>query len=64
MYVIKILNSKEHCWIANWQGDPPRTLKIKNAQRFKSPELANNRIKEVIKTHPLKKMNYKIQVFK
>ena len=59
MYVIKILNSSQPCWVASWEGDPPRTLKIENAQRFKSIESAKSRIKEIKQTH-IKEMCYDI----
>lgn len=61
MYVIEVVNSVKKCWIADWEGDPPRTLKIENAQTFKSVEDANKRIKQVEKTHPFKPMTYKVQ---
>lgn len=32
-YVIEL---QPECWIANWDGDPPRTLKIENAKIFNS----------------------------
>ena len=60
MYVIEILNSKQKCWIANWEGDPPRTLKIENAQTFKSENEAEDRILQVRKTHPFKEMSYEV----
>lgn len=61
MFVIEILNSTKKCWVASWDGDPPRTLKIENAQTFKSKKKAKNRILEVIKTHPFKEIIYEIQ---
>ena len=60
MYVIEILNSKEKCWVASCEGDPPRTLKIENAQTFKSVEAAEDRILEVRKTHPFKEISYEV----
>jgi len=61
MYVIQIINSKQKCWIANWEGDPPRTLKLINAQTFKSENEAEDRILQVRKTHPFKQMSYVIK---
>jgi len=61
MYVIKILNSKDDCWIAPWEGDPPRTLIFVNAQVFATKTDAKNRIKEVKNTHPFKVMTYDIR---
>ena len=60
MYVIEILNCKQKCWIANWEGDPPRTLRIENAQTFKNKKGAEDRILQVRKTHPFKEMRYKV----
>ncbi len=60
MYVIEILNIKEKCWVASWEGDPPRTLKIENAQTFKSVKAAEDRIIEVRKTHPFKEISYEV----
>lgn len=61
MYTIRILNS-EPCWVSEEeQGDPPRTLLINNAQTFKSKKEAWKRIVNILKTHPLKKMSYKIE---
>jgi hypothetical protein len=60
MYVVQILNSKESCWIASWEGDPPRTLRIENAQTFKSVNEAEDRILECRKTHPFKQISYEI----
>jgi hypothetical protein len=57
------LNSVKKCWIAEWEGDPPRTLKIENAQKFFTTEDAEDRIIEVRKTHPLKEMSYEIMDF-
>lgn len=28
------------CWVADWEGDPGRTCKLKNAQRFNSRDMA------------------------
>jgi len=32
MYVLK----QDNWWIADWEGDPPRTLKIENAKEYKT----------------------------
>lgn len=58
-YVIRIFNSQKPCWIRESEdGDPPRTLVYKNAQKFDSRFDAKDRILEVRKSHPLKTMNY------
>lgn len=62
MYVIEIINSSKKCWIASHlDGDPPRTLKIENAQTFTNKAKANDRIKQVKETHPFKTMVYEVR---
>lgn len=64
MWVIRILNSKDPCWVANYdEGDPPRTLNRENAQMFGSEERAEDRILEVRESHPLKELSYEIEKF-
>ena len=61
MYIIEIVNSSKPCWIASWEGDPPRTTVLNNAQIFKSIKNAQERIKECKEMHPFKPMVYKVQ---
>lgn len=64
MLVIRILNSNKPCWVAEFEdGDPPRTLVLRNAQQFNSHGAAEDRIVEVRETHPLKEMSYDIELF-
>jgi hypothetical protein len=42
-YVIRI-EAIQDCWIADWQGDPGRTLVWANAKRFEKPP-----VKEVLR---------------
>ena len=61
MYVIRVLNTNPPAYVAPWEvGDPPRTLVIDNAQKFKTNEEAVNRMIEVGKTHPFKDLSYEI----
>lgn len=59
MYVIEIKASTP-MWVANWEGDPPRTLKIENAQIFKNKKEALRRIRECTLTHPFRNVAYKV----
>lgn len=49
-------------WVADWEGDPPRTLKIENAQIFFNKKEANNRIKQCEQTHPFRNVEYDVVV--
>jgi len=60
MYVVEIVNSNKPCWIAEWDGDPPRTIVFDNAQIFVDEDEASKRIEECKKFHPFKKIVYKI----
>lgn len=33
MYIVEL---RKGVWLADWDGDPPRTLDIENAKQFKS----------------------------
>ena len=39
-------------WLANWEGDPARTLKIDNAKRFKTKKAASAALKKARKYRP------------
>lgn len=61
MYIIQIEYDGCKCWIAPWKnGDPPRTTVKENAQRFKTEKTAEKRIAEVKRSHPLRKIEYKV----
>jgi hypothetical protein len=60
MYAIEISSGSEPMWVAAWEGDPPRTLKLENAQTFKSEKKALKRIEEVRTTHPFRVVEYKV----
>lgn len=61
MFVIEIVNSSKPCWIAEWEGDPLRTIVIENAQTFESNKQANKRIEECKQTRPFSPMVYKVR---
>ncbi len=56
-----ILNIGKGVWIADWEGDPPRTLVRESAKQFSSREKAKKHIEVVKQTHPFRKLNYKIE---
>lgn len=56
-YVIKIQNG---CWVAPWDGDPGRTLKLENAKVFKNYYEANCAKEKIISKNKHKKL--KLQV--
>jgi len=60
MYAIEITSDSELMWVAPWEGDPPRTLKIENAKTFKSEKSALSHIEKIKSTHPFRNVNYKI----
>ena len=60
MYAIEITSGSEPMWVAPWEGDPPRTLKIENAKTFKFEKLALNHIEKIKSTHPLRNVDYKV----
>lgn len=42
------------CWVADWEGDPGRTLKLANAQRFPTERKAYNALERARKYRPFK----------
>lgn len=60
MYAIEITSSSHPMWVAPWEGDPPRTLKIENAKTFNSEKAALNHIEKIKQTHPFKSVDYKV----
>jgi len=39
-------------WLANWEGDPARTLKADSAKKFKTEKAAKQAIKKARKYRP------------
>jgi hypothetical protein len=60
MYAIEVVSGSEPMWVAPWEGDPPRTLKIENAKTFKSEKSALNHIEKIKPTHPFRNVDYKV----
>jgi hypothetical protein len=55
LYCIKVLSS-EPCWIANWDGDPGRTLIKGSAKTFKNKKSAEKLCKKITETYPNRKV--------
>lgn len=49
-----------NCWLADGEGDPPRTLIKDNAKTFFSHVEARKAIERALETHPLTFRSYKI----
>lgn len=47
-----IAQLEEHVWIADWSGDPGRTLKIENAKVFNNKSTAWRAIESAQKIRP------------
>jgi len=41
-----VIELQHGCWVANWEGDPGRTLLLSNAQRFDTRAEASRKLKE------------------
>jgi hypothetical protein len=56
MYVIYLWNdsSNKPNWIADWDGDPGRTLLFENAKRFKTEKSAKNKLSVLKKQCPFR----------
>jgi len=47
-----IVELEKGVWLANWVGNPPTTLKIDSAKKFKTEKAAKKAIKEAQKYKP------------
>jgi hypothetical protein len=45
MYIVEL---EENVWLADWEGDPGRTIKIDNAKKFGSRKKANKALGEAL----------------
>ena len=57
-YIIQLPNSNPTCFVANWDGDPGRTLLRSRAKTFKSKEAADRYIETLEAKYPNRK--YKV----
>ena len=55
-YVVEL---EKGCWIAGWEGDPGRTLKIENAKRFGRKGWAKRGLKLARDYRPFEKAKIK-----
>jgi len=54
MYLIELENG---VWVADWAGDPGRTLKIENATTFLNKKTAEKRLRLIKKTYTNRKFD-------
>jgi len=45
-------NGNEPFYLANWEGDPGRTLLKENAKQFRTQDLAEKAIKKAVQKYP------------
>lgn len=55
-WVVKFENGDSPFWLADWEGDPGRTLKIENAKRFVNFISADKARLEAEKNNPHRKL--------
>ncbi len=53
-------NGNEPFYLANWEGDPGRTLLKVNAKQFKTQALAEKAIKKAVKNYPSRNLVGKV----
>lgn len=53
-------NGNEPFYIANWSGDPGRTLLKVNAKKFETQNLAEKAIKKAVKDYPSRNLVGKV----
>lgn len=56
MYIVEL---EKGVWLAPWQGDPGRTLKIENAKQYKRENWARYGLKMARKYRPFAKAKIK-----
>ena len=55
-FVVKFENGNEPFYLADWDGDPGRTLLIENAKKFLRHKSAQKALEKAITDHPLRKL--------
>ena len=58
MFAIKFNN--KNCWIADWEGDPGRTLLLENAKTYKNHNAAQKELDKIIMKNRHRKMDLTI----
>ena len=53
-------NGNEPFYLANWEGDPGRTLLKVNAKQFRTQALAEKAIKKAVQKHPQRNLVGKV----
>ncbi len=60
-YLVRI-DAPTDCWLANGEGDPPRTLVKESARKFKTQVSAQMAIVAAKRTHSSQKRKYSIEI--
>ena len=55
-FIAMFENGNEPFYLANWEGDPGRTLLKVNAKQFKTQALAEKAIKKAVMKYPNRKL--------
>ena len=56
-FVVEFKNGNQSFWLADWQGDPGRTLKIENAKKFKNSIGAEKALAKAVAENPHRKLD-------
>lgn len=55
-YLIRLTKSSEPCWVADWEGDPGRTLVKENAKRYLNEIVAARALRRLRSLYPFREM--------
>jgi hypothetical protein len=59
-FIAMFENGNEPFYLANWEGDPGRTLLKVNAKQFKTQALAEKAIKKAVRKYPQRNLVGKV----
>ena len=59
-FIVKFDNGDEPFYIANWEGDPGRTLLKVNAKQFRNQKVAEKALKKAVKDYPQRNLVGKV----
>lgn len=60
LYIVRI-DAPTECWLADGEGDPPRTLVKESARKFRTQPSAQMAIMEAKRKHPGRRRKYFIE---
>ena len=59
-FIVKFDNGNKPFYIANWEGDPGRTLLQVNAKQFRNQKFAEKALKKAVKDYPQRNLVGKV----